>query len=83
MKIVLEGTFHITDGATGKKVAATKGDVFYFPKGATITFVNESDEKCLAFYVCFFFFSFFADSWSLVWAVFGGEGGDALWRCDG
>ena len=52
MKIILEGTFTITDGATGKTVEASKGDVFYFPEGATITFENKMSEgRCLAFYV--------------------------------
>ena len=47
MKIILEGHFNITDD-TGKKVHATKGDVFYFPAGSKITF--ETDDYGLAFY---------------------------------
>ncbi|PGH04198.1 hypothetical protein AJ79_07176 [Helicocarpus griseus UAMH5409] len=48
MKIILEGEFEISDG-TGQKVKATAGDVFHFPKGATITFTTPS--YGLAFYV--------------------------------
>ncbi|KAJ5143566.1 uncharacterized protein N7515_002353 [Penicillium bovifimosum] len=40
MKIILEGSFGITD-ETGATVTATKGDVFYFPAGTTITFTTE------------------------------------------
>lgn len=40
MKIILEGSFDISD-ETGQKVHATKGDVFYFPKGSKITFTTE------------------------------------------
>ncbi|KAK2733672.1 hypothetical protein FQN55_003179 [Onygenales sp. PD_40] len=47
MKIILEGEFEISD-ETGQKVLATPGDVFYFPKGATITFTTPS--YGLAFY---------------------------------
>ncbi|KAK4508148.1 hypothetical protein PRZ48_001886 [Zasmidium cellare] len=47
MKIILEGSFDITD-ETGQKVTGRKGDVFYFPKGATITFTTE--DYGLAFY---------------------------------
>lgn len=47
MKIILEGHFNISD-ETGKSVHATKGDVFYFPKGAKITFTT--DDYGLAFY---------------------------------
>ncbi|KAK3671503.1 hypothetical protein LTR78_008602 [Recurvomyces mirabilis] len=47
MKIILEGHFDISD-ETGKKVHATKGDVFYFPKGSKITFTTE--DYGLAFY---------------------------------
>lgn len=46
MKIVLDGSFDISDEA-GKKVHATKGDVFYFLKGSKITF--ESEDFGLAF----------------------------------
>lgn len=48
MKIILEGHFEISD-ETGQKVTASPGDVFYFPKGAKITFTTES--YGLAFYV--------------------------------
>ena len=37
MKIVVEGTFIISD-ETGQKVTATAGDVLYFPSGSRITF---------------------------------------------
>ncbi|TKA22847.1 hypothetical protein B0A50_07747 [Salinomyces thailandicus] len=47
MKIILEGEFEISD-ETGQKVRATKGDVFFFPKGARITFRTE--DYGLAFY---------------------------------
>lgn len=47
MKIILDGHFDISD-ETGKKVRATKGDVFYFPKGSRITFTTE--DFGLAFY---------------------------------
>ena len=50
MKIVLDGHFFITD-ETGQSVKATKGDVFYFPKGSKITFTTE--DFGLAFYVGF------------------------------
>lgn len=48
MKIILEGQFEIAD-ETGQKVTASPGDVFYFPKGAKITFTTET--YGLAFYV--------------------------------
>jgi ethanolamine utilization protein EutQ (cupin superfamily) len=48
MKIILEGQFQITD-ETGQTVTASPGDVFYFPKGAKITFTTE--DYGLAFYV--------------------------------
>ena len=48
MKIFLEGDFTITD-ETGQTTTASKGDVVYFPKGATITF--ETSDYGLAFYV--------------------------------
>ncbi|KAK2765083.1 hypothetical protein FQN54_008782 [Arachnomyces sp. PD_36] len=47
MKIILEGEYEISD-ETGQKVTASPGDVFYFPKGATITFSTPS--YGLAFY---------------------------------
>ena len=48
MKIIVEGQFEISD-ETGQKVTARPGDVFYFPKGAKITFTTE--DYGLAFYV--------------------------------
>lgn len=48
MKIILEGQFEISD-ETGQKVTASPGDVFYFPKGVTITFTTET--YGLAFFV--------------------------------
>ncbi|KAK2746498.1 hypothetical protein FQN57_003124 [Myotisia sp. PD_48] len=47
MKIILEGQFEISD-ATGRTVVASPGDVFYFPKGATITF--KTQDYGLAFF---------------------------------
>lgn len=47
MKIILEGEFDISD-ETGQEVHAVAGDVFYFPKGAVITFKTNS--YGLAFY---------------------------------
>ncbi|KAI9641615.1 hypothetical protein NHQ30_009469 [Ciborinia camelliae] len=41
MKIIVDGEFTISD-ETGQKVHATKGDVFYFPKGSKITFTTET-----------------------------------------
>lgn len=48
MKIILEGEYEISD-ETGQKVTGRPGDVFYFPKGSTITFTTPS--YGLAFYV--------------------------------
>lgn len=48
MKIIVDGSFTISD-ETGQKVLATKGDVFNFPAGCTITFTTE--DFGLAFYV--------------------------------
>lgn len=47
MKIIVEGSYDIED-ETGQKVHAVPGDVFFFPKGAKITFSTE--EYGLAFY---------------------------------
>ena len=47
MKIVIDGVFEISD-ETGQSVKAGKGDVFYFPKGAKITFRTE--KGALAWY---------------------------------
>jgi len=49
MKIILEGVVKIRDGS-GQEVTATKGDVFYFPKGSVITFSTETPEGVKAFY---------------------------------
>ncbi|KAJ9660760.1 hypothetical protein H2198_002299 [Neophaeococcomyces mojaviensis] len=49
MKIILEGVVKVKD-ASGQEVTASKGDVFYFPKGSTITFTTESPEGVKAFY---------------------------------
>ncbi|KAI9817435.1 MAG: hypothetical protein M1827_001045 [Pycnora praestabilis] len=48
MKIIVEGEFIIED-ESGQKVTAGPGDVFYFPKGAKITF--STNDYGLAFYV--------------------------------
>lgn len=50
MKIILEGEVKIGD-ASGQEVLATKGDVFYFPKGSVITFSTETSEGVKAFFV--------------------------------
>ncbi|KAL7266500.1 hypothetical protein RUND412_010952 [Rhizina undulata] len=47
MKIIVEGVYQITD-ETGKSVTAKPGDVFFFEKGATITFTTP--DYGLAFY---------------------------------
>ncbi|KAG9639720.1 hypothetical protein KCU61_g2392, partial [Aureobasidium melanogenum] len=47
MKIIVEGQYTISD-ETGNKVEAKPGDVFFFPKGSTITFTTE--DYGLAFY---------------------------------
>jgi ethanolamine utilization protein EutQ (cupin superfamily) len=44
---MVEGSMTIED-ETGKRVDAKPGDVFYFPKGAKITFTTE--DYGLAFY---------------------------------
>lgn len=49
MKIILEGVVTIKD-QTGQEVTASKGDVFYFPKGAVITFSTETPDGVKAFY---------------------------------
>lgn len=46
-KIILEGDYTIAD-ETGQKVTAKPGDVFFFPKGSTITFTTS--DYGLAFY---------------------------------
>ena len=47
MKIILEGEATLKD-ETGQSVKAKAGDVFYFPKGSTITFKTET--HCKAFF---------------------------------
>ena len=47
MKIILDGTFIISD-ETGQKVTATAGDVFYFPSGSRITF--ETPDFAIGFF---------------------------------
>jgi ethanolamine utilization protein EutQ (cupin superfamily) len=47
MKIVIEGNFRMED-ETGVVVEAKPGDVFFFPKGTTITF--SSTDYGLAFF---------------------------------
>ncbi|KAI0017298.1 ethanolamine utilization protein-like protein [Xylariomycetidae sp. FL0641] len=47
MKIIIDGSFDISDEA-GNKVHAVAGDVFYFPDGAKITFTT--NDFGLAFY---------------------------------
>ena len=37
MKIIVDGDFEISD-ESGQTVHASKGDVFFFPKGSVITF---------------------------------------------
>ena len=37
IKLIIDGEFEISDD-TGQTVTATRGDLFYFPKGSTITF---------------------------------------------
>ena len=37
MKFIVDGSFIIKD-ETGQKVTAKRGDLFYFPKGTSITF---------------------------------------------
>ena len=49
MKIVVEGTFVISDD-TGQKATATVGDVLYFPAGSNITF-STTGEKAVGFFV--------------------------------
>ncbi|KAI5795518.1 RmlC-like cupin domain-containing protein [Geopyxis carbonaria] len=48
MKIIVEGEYQISD-ETGQSVTAKPGDVFFFEKGATITFTTP--DYGLAFYV--------------------------------
>lgn len=48
MKIVVEGTFIISDD-TGQTATATVGDVLYFPAGSNITF-STPVEKAVGFF---------------------------------
>ncbi|ETS84252.1 hypothetical protein PFICI_02277 [Pestalotiopsis fici W106-1] len=47
-KLVVAGDLIVSD-STGQKVKAVKGDIIYFPKGATITFETENGGE--AFFV--------------------------------
>ncbi|MGB4811403.1 MAG: cupin domain-containing protein [Methylophilaceae bacterium] len=47
MKIVVEGTFTISD-STGQKVTATVGDVLHFPSGCSVTF--ETQDRAVGFF---------------------------------
>ncbi|KAI9722549.1 MAG: hypothetical protein M1828_004544 [Chrysothrix sp. TS-e1954] len=51
-KIVVSGTFVITEVESGRKVTATKGDVFYFGDGVRVIFENggEGEEPAIAFF---------------------------------
>ena len=40
IKLIVDGEFTIHDGDSGETVNATRGDLFYFPKGSTITFTT-------------------------------------------
>ncbi len=40
IKLIVDGQFEIHDGDSGETVTATAGDLFYFPKGCTITFTT-------------------------------------------
>ncbi|KAJ5107915.1 hypothetical protein N7456_004590 [Penicillium angulare] len=48
VKFIVDGVLIVSDDS-GQKVKAVKGDVLYFPKGATITF--ETEEGGVAFFV--------------------------------
>lgn len=48
MKIIVEGTFVISDD-TGQKVTATVGDVLYFPSGSNVTFTTPN-ERAVGFF---------------------------------
>ncbi|KAI1333175.1 RmlC-like cupin domain-containing protein [Xylariaceae sp. FL0255] len=48
MKVIVDGSFDITD-ESGNTAHGVAGDVFYFPKGATITFTT--DDFGVGFYV--------------------------------
>lgn len=47
-KFVVQGTFVLTDQATGQVVEAHQGDVLFFPKGTTVKF--ETPDRALGFY---------------------------------
>ncbi len=40
IKLIVDGQFEVHDGDSGETVTATKGDLFYFPEGSTITFTT-------------------------------------------
>ncbi len=40
IKLIVDGQFEICDSDSGETVTATAGDLFYFPKGCTITFTT-------------------------------------------
>lgn len=48
IKYVISGSFVVSD-STGRRFTCRVGDIFYIPKGATITFETEEGGK--AFYV--------------------------------
>ncbi len=48
MKLIIDGEITIADD-TGQSVTATRGDLFYFPAGSTITF--STDDFGLAYFV--------------------------------
>ena len=48
MKLIIDGEITIADD-TGQSVTATRGDLFYFPAGSTITF--STDDFGLGYFV--------------------------------
>lgn len=40
IKLIVDGEVTIHDGDSDESVTATKGDLFYFPEGSTITFTT-------------------------------------------
>jgi len=48
MKLIIDGKFYISDGSC-EEIAATSGDLFYFPKGSVITF--RTDDFGLGYFV--------------------------------
>lgn len=49
IKYVISGSLVVSD-SNGRRFTCRVGDIFYIPKGATITFETEEGGK--AFYVC-------------------------------